>query len=556
MPKILGIEIGASKIRICEEDYKAKNPKVYSSFSVETPQGAVTDGILSVNEELAGAIRSALAEHRIRTKQVIFSVNSTKIASREVTIPFVKENKIKDLVNANVSDYFPVDLEQYEIGYSLLGTVENEGAAKQYKVLVFAAPRMVTGGYFQLAKALGLTVTALDYSGHSIYQIIRRQCGPGVQMVVKVDEISTIVTILRDQELLLQRTVSYGAEDAVLAVMADPENSASDYASAVDALRTQDCMNETVTQALSYLIGGIARVVEFFARNNSGLVIEQAYLAGVGADYVGFAEALSRGLDVPMTPFAAARGSQLERAFRDENLGEYLTCIGAAIAPIGFMPEEEGRSSMQLLPGQEDMFKICILVMVAGFVVAAALAAVALAGYHQAASENERLTERAEELEPAEEIYREFLQERYSYQKLGYYYDTTVTPNDRLVDFIAEMEEKMPSTLNVKAFASNTTGVTMSVSVADKKDAAALIQRFRTFETVDSVEVTALTDTGAALPGQVLAEEPQVSFTVQILYKGSGDDPIPTVEEPGAEDDAASGDADGAAAESDEDILE
>ena len=65
MPKILGIEIGASQIRICEEDYKTKNPKVYRSVSIKTPQGAVTDGILNVNELLVNTIKTALQENRI-----------------------------------------------------------------------------------------------------------------------------------------------------------------------------------------------------------------------------------------------------------------------------------------------------------------------------------------------------------------------------------------------------------------------------------------------------------------------------------------------------------
>ena len=85
MSKILGIEIGSSKIRICEEDYKTKNPRVYHSISVQTPQGTVNDGILNVNEELVSAVRTALQENRIKTKQIVFSMTSTKIANREIT---------------------------------------------------------------------------------------------------------------------------------------------------------------------------------------------------------------------------------------------------------------------------------------------------------------------------------------------------------------------------------------------------------------------------------------------------------------------------------------
>ena len=210
MSKVLGIEIGASKIRICEADYKSKNPKVYQSISIKTPEGVVNDGEIFLNEQLISVMKDALQIHKIKTKQIVFSMNSTKIASREIVIPFVKENKIGDLIKANASDYFPVDLEQYELGHTVLDTMENEKGVKQYKVLVLAAPKMMIQSYYQLAGAIGCTVAAMDYSGNSIYQAVRNHCGTGVEMVIKVDENSTLVTILENQAICCHLVLTDG----------------------------------------------------------------------------------------------------------------------------------------------------------------------------------------------------------------------------------------------------------------------------------------------------------------------------------------------------------
>lgn len=85
----------------------------------------INDGILNFNETFVADLREALAEYKMKSKQVVFTLTSTKIASREVTIPFVKENRIMDVVNANASDYFPVDLSQYQLAYSMLGVTRN-----------------------------------------------------------------------------------------------------------------------------------------------------------------------------------------------------------------------------------------------------------------------------------------------------------------------------------------------------------------------------------------------------------------------------------------------
>lgn len=532
MPKILGMEIGASKIRICEEDYKTKNPKVYNSVSIQTPQGTVNDGILNVNEELVSVVRAALQEKRIRTKQIVFSMNSTKIANREVMIPYVKENKVKDLIRANASDYFPVDLDQYEVGHSIVGTLENENGTKQYKVLVYAVPKVMAAGYFQLAQALGCNVAALDYSGNSIYQILRRHCDTGVQMVVKVDEGSTIVTILHDRTVALQRTVAYGVDDAVYAMMEMDEFRKPDYEEAIRNFKERECMNDEIVQSLSYLINGIARIVDYFSRNN-GAAIEKAYLSGLGGAFKGLAELISNTIEMPLEPLREIKGLQLEKFFKDRNFGEFLTCIGASLSPLGFMGEKEKKKkSMQVLPDEKGKFRAAVLFAVAAFTGAAVLAAVSYMELKSARDENVRLNNRITELAEAEEIYKEYLQQKYTFEKLKFFESNTVTLNNDLVNFIEEMQQKMPASLSVQAFNADLNGVSMSVTVADKKEAARLVQEFRTFESVSGVEVTDMADKGAVMDGEVLEEEPKVSFNVRVTYKGGEDSPTPLPETP------------------------
>lgn len=550
MPKVLGIEIGSSRIRICEEDYKTKNPKVYRSVSIKTPAGTVSDGVLDVREDLVEAIKEALSANKIKTKQIIFSMNSTKIASREVVIPYVKENKVKSLIAANVSDYFPVDLEQYEVGHNIIGVIEDESGAKQYKVLVLAVPLTIIEGYFQLAQELGCSIVALDYSGNSIYQIVRRHCDTGVQMVVKVDENSTMVTVLQNQEVMLQRTVAYGAEDAVLAVMDMPEYNKPDYDEAVRVLKEQNCMeDETVAQSLSYLVGGISRVIDYFSRNNN-VPIDKAYISGLGGSFQGLADIVSRATEISMEPLTEIKGLQLEKYFKNENFGEFLTCIGAVIAPIGFMgTKEKEKQSMSVLPDQKSMMAVSILVAIAGVVAAAALAVLPYMALQEAKEEKARLENRITELADAENVYKEYLQERYTYEKLMYFQSSTVTYNERLVDFIKEMEQKVPSSLSVQSFTASADGVSMAVTVSDKKEAAKLIQQFRTFDSVGAVEVTGMTDSGAVMDGEVLENEPMVSFTISVMYRGNEDETPPQAPDP-ARDDSSSNNS------SDDDILE
>ena len=520
MAKVLGIEIGASKIRICEADYKAKNPKVYQSISIKTPEGVVNDGEIFLNDQLITVMRDALQIHKIRTKQIVFSMNSTKIASREIVIPFVKENKISDLIRANASDYFPVDLEQYELGHTILATMENEKGDKQYKVLVLAAPKMMIEGYYQLANAMGCSVAAMDYSGNSIYQAVRNHCGTGVEMVIKVDENSTLITILDNQAISMQRTVAYGVEDAVFTVMNIAALGRQDYDGAVALMREQNVLQEEIEQSLSYLVGGISRVVDYYSRSG-GAPIEKAYLTGMGEDFKGLPELISKNIDIALSPLTEMAGLQYDKYFKDASFGEYITCIGAVIAPIGFVAEKDSKKGgVDVLPKSQDMDKVAMLVFAGGILIAAVLIISSVISLKSAQGENKKLKARIEELQPAKQIQEQYLQQKYTYDKLTFFYDSTVTPNEELVEFIEEMEEKMPSSLNVQSFDANLEGVTLSLNVRDKSEAAKLIQQFRSFDSVGSVAVSSIVDTGAVMEGEPLEEEPHVSFSINVSYKG------------------------------------
>ena len=62
------------------------------------------------NRRIAGNLLdhlvNALGTNGIRTKKVLFTISSTRVASREVQIPNVKASKIEALVKTNVIRIF------------------------------------------------------------------------------------------------------------------------------------------------------------------------------------------------------------------------------------------------------------------------------------------------------------------------------------------------------------------------------------------------------------------------------------------------------------------
>ena len=80
-----------------------KNPPVHKAFAFRTPEHAVEDGYIRDKEAFASALKAELSRHDIHEKEVVFTLSSSKVVTREVMIPFVKDNKIMGIIEQDRS---------------------------------------------------------------------------------------------------------------------------------------------------------------------------------------------------------------------------------------------------------------------------------------------------------------------------------------------------------------------------------------------------------------------------------------------------------------------
>lgn len=521
--RVLSIEIGNSFTKICEIDYKVKKPKVYKVLTVETPEGVVVDGMLQPTQEYADHLVNALGTNGIRTKRVIFTISSTRVASREVQIPNVKANKIEALVKTNANDYFPVDLTQYEIGHYLAGGLTEEG---KLRVMALAVPKALLNSYYQLAQMCGWEVECFDYSSNSLYQILRDEKSEKVTMMIKIDENSTIVTVLSAGKVLLQRTVAYGVQDAIETMIASGAYAVNDPMSAVERFQKKTCLNrvlhqgdklweenagrwededagnvevtaarQKITSSLEPLIVGVSRVIDFYDSRNSDTPIERTYVTGLGGSFSGMSKLFTNCLERKVHTLSDMDDKiGMSKAIRSTRPAAYISCLGAVLAPVGLIDKSQQKGKgMTVVSGTNYTF-VSVAVLVLGVILSIAMAVTSLTRYFGTVAENVALQARVEELQPAQTVYNEYLSTAAQYDKYKYLYEYTENPNENLVEFINELEQILPDSFYTDSFSSDQTGISMTVNVEGKAAAARTILNIRNMESIEDVQISNITD--------------------------------------------------------------
>lgn len=539
--RVLSIEIGNSFTKICEIDYKVKKPKVYKVLTVETPEGVVVDGMLQPTQEYADHLVNALGTNGIHTRRVIFTISSTRVASREVQIPNVKANKIEALVKTNANDYFPVDLTQYEIGHYLAGGLTEEG---KLRVMALAVPKALLDSYYQLAQMCGWEVECFDYSSNSLYQILRDEKSEKVTMMIKIDENSTIVTVLSAGKVLLQRTVAYGVQDAIETMIASGAYAVNDPMSAVERFQKKTCLNrvlhqgdklweenagrwededagnvevtaarQKITSSLEPLIVGVSRVIDFYDSRNSNTPIERTYVTGLGGSFSGMSKLFTNCLERKVHTLSDMDDKiGMSKAIRSTRPAAYISCLGAVLAPVGLIDKSQQKGKgMTVVSGTNYTF-VSVAVLVLGMILSIAMAVTSLTRYFGTVAENVALQARVEELQPAQTVYNEYLSAAAQYDKYKYLYEYTENPNENLVEFINELEQILPSSFWTNSFSSDMEGISMSVTVEGKAAAARTILNIRNMESIEDVQISNITDTQNELG------ESAVTFSITGTY--------------------------------------
>lgn len=164
--KVLAIQLGRAETQIV---LMANGSEILHGITVPTPAGAVEDGAIRNPDAVREMLKAALQEPEFkRVNQAVFSLCTSQVITETVTTPDLPAAKLEKLLQANVDMYFPVDMQDYQLVWQVIGPKAGDGALKELDVQLWAVPTAMVSRYYHVANACGLSVAAIDYCGNSV----------------------------------------------------------------------------------------------------------------------------------------------------------------------------------------------------------------------------------------------------------------------------------------------------------------------------------------------------------------------------------------------------
>ena len=513
--KVLTIEISNDLIRLCEVSHSGnKNITVHKAVTIPTPEGTVEDGFLRDVNAVTTSIKMALTDNLLNTKDAIFTVLSTKIATKEAVLPNVKPKKLEELIHINAAEYFPVNnIEDYSLTYSALETI-TEGKEKTIRVLAMAAPLNLVSPYYDLAKKLGLNVVAVEYLGNSTLQMLKLQIDESPSMVIQIGNDSTIINVMKNKILQFQRTVPYGRSAVLNAIMDVKKIS---YPVASELLTRGSIVHETfdgeeITESLRYLVNSISRIVDYYIGRNQDSPIEKAYIMGEGAAIIGIEKLFTNELNIDFTKIIELSGVEPDKFFRfnKTELLAYMAPMGACLSPVNFKMETAAKVKKSKTVDTKKYLAIAIVVAAAISVVATAIPVTKYIIYKNQTEDYEK---KVKNLEGAKKTYDEYITYKNLSGQVEEFYLSGCGNNDYLYQFIKDLESTLPSDISLKTINSVDGKVTLSGYCRDKATLARTLMQLKGMSYVSDVSTNGGNET-ISNDGVITVE-----FTVTCTFK-------------------------------------
>lgn len=513
--KVLSIEIGQQVTKAVVIDFLKKNPHVYNAFSFDTPEGVMEDGYVKDKDRMAQLLREQMKDNGVKEKEVVFSIASSKIASREVTVPYVPEKNLDNLINATAQDYFPVNMDEYTLAYNVLETVK-EKDKKSLKLLLLAAPDSLIQNYYSLADLMGVRVESIDYYGNGSMQVLQKHIGSGYSVCVQIGSLNTMVSVLKENQQIMQRTIPYGTNTIIETMLAHPALECRDETDAMEMLcrenvvySTLDYEDETVRgtrisedqwkrsgqsrearKAVTDAVGGILlsviRVVDYFGSRYPDCQLGYIYITGMGVKIRGLDTLFEREMDLPvrklekLTNITFSRG--FARSLQDQT--EYIAAIGAAIEPVGFSLKE-----LKNKQGRAASMRTVKIILAGSVVVAVALVAVGWFRFVGANKENENLKMEKQSLQSINQVYTENEQATKKFEDAAALHVATSTKNQNLVALIEQLQKKLPKQMQVSTLQTTEDKVTLTITTKTKISVAKMLVEFEGIDLLTNVNV-------------------------------------------------------------------
>lgn len=316
MASTVGIDLGSYTIKAVEvKGGFGGNKEIVKAASGYNPTGLFLPTDEADFNQLAGAIRQLLSEHKMKGNPVYLGMPESMAHTSIVSMPMLSDAELASSIHWEAEQHIPVPLDDVNLEYEILYRPKKSEVGEKMKVLLVAAQTEMIDRLVALFQGAGVEVIGLETVLLGIYRALKPSfTDQGAVLVCHMGALSTDILIVHKADMVLSYTIQSGGLALTRAIergLELPPNQAEEYKRAygLDPSQLEGRVRQSMSGVMNVIVGEIRKAMQYYQTAHTMSPIRSMWLSG-GTAYVPgmaayLAEAFSYEVDI-VNPFATA----------------------------------------------------------------------------------------------------------------------------------------------------------------------------------------------------------------------------------------------------------
>ena len=306
---IVGVDISSGGIRAVElRDSTTARPTVVKYESIPLPEGAVQRGEVVEVATVVTALQQLWSAGGFTSKNVVLGIGNHRVLARDLTVPKMSIERIRESLPFQVQELLPVPVEQALLDFYPV----SEGMSDQGPVvngLLVAAVKESVDTNVRAVELAGLNPVDVDLIPFALCRVLLRGSSRrGLVAIIDIGSNTSTVVVARDGVPEFVRIISAGGRDLTDAIrsegmLTNDQAEATKISlglSTVGVPLAQQSTVEVIYKVAGELLNSLRNTLTYFVGAHDQQPISQIILTGGGAKLRGFAQALQDGTHIPI----------------------------------------------------------------------------------------------------------------------------------------------------------------------------------------------------------------------------------------------------------------
>ncbi len=297
---VVGLDIGHGVLRAAEvAGGSTGKPRLMRYHEVTFPSDATREGEIVEQDVLIRALKQLWAAGKFATRDVVLGVGNQRVLTRDLSVPKVPLDRIKEALPFQVQDLLPIPVADAVLDFYPIAEAQGESGPVIQGLLVAAAKASVLANV-RAVQAAGLNPIDVDLSPFALTRaLLTGKSGKGTVALVHVGATTSCLVIATDGVPQFVRIIPSGGEEVTTALVnlgltpADAERMKATAGLIRESYQPESmAIAETVIRVTDDLLGSIRNTLQFYRNTRPNDPIMGIILSGGGSRLRGFPAAL------------------------------------------------------------------------------------------------------------------------------------------------------------------------------------------------------------------------------------------------------------------------